>query len=196
MKFINIHGMESNGNNSKYKWIKSNYSNSDIVSPDINYMDENPINILDNLNNKINGFSYFKHSSYNNKIVIFGSSIGGFFGYILSVMNPDITTILFNPSLVPFSRLNSVHKMSYDKINLYSYLFNKYMFNFSNDFSETGFGKNLYVFTGKNDNIVNFNTETKGILPNTFKNIYTFDSDHQMKITDEIGNKINEIIKE
>ncbi len=189
MKFINIHGTKSSGKNGKYNWIKFNYSKCDIFSPDIDYIDANAINILNQFNNKV---QFYKNKD---KTIIFGSSLGGFFGYILSVMNPEITTLLFNPSLVPFSRLNSKYKMNYENISIYSSLFAKYMLNFTNDFEETAFGKNLHIFIGKNDNIVNFKNETKGILPNNFENIYTFESDHQMLITTEIGNKIKEIIK-
>lgn len=63
---LNIHGYNSSGNNSKYKFLTEEYKNDLIISPTFDYKNDNPYNILDSLKNAVT--SNFEKGKY--KIVV------------------------------------------------------------------------------------------------------------------------------
>lgn len=173
---LNIHGLESKGNNSKYDFlVKNEYKN--IISPTFDYINENPYNILDRLSN------YIKLNNDTDNCVI-GSSLGGFFAYCLNVKY-NMKTILLNPSLMPFINLAKKENVSFNNINKYIEIFGKYV-------GKANYN-NLNVIIGKNDEIIDHKNITSVLIPNLKYNYVN--SDHRMEITNEIGNLIKDIIK-
>ncbi len=95
MRILNIHGYTGSAENSACSVLRK--MGYDVVSPQLDYDSMSPDSVLDVLSRRI---------SDNNIIV--GTSLGGFFGAILSA-RLGIPVILVNPCLMPFltlSRLN------------------------------------------------------------------------------------------
>ena len=86
---VNIHGFESSGENSKYKWLKESI-------------------VLKTLRDKINAV---QRADASEPVCIVGSSLGGFFANILSVIFPNARTVMLNPSLLPFLTLGKKHDL-------------------------------------------------------------------------------------
>ena len=59
---LNIHGYNSSGKNSKYKFLTEEYKNDLIISPTFDYKNDNPYNILDSLKNAVT--SNFEKGKY------------------------------------------------------------------------------------------------------------------------------------
>ena len=102
---VNIHGFESSGENSKYKWLKENYS-CEIYSPTFDYRNTNPRIVLKTLRDKITAV---QRADTAEPVCIVGSSLGGFFANILNVIFPNARTVMLNPSLLPFLTLGKKH---------------------------------------------------------------------------------------
>lgn len=85
MKIVYIHGFASSGNSLKYNKLKKMYPNLDIISPDL---DTNPKNAINQLTDIIH------HS--NDKIILIGTSLGGFYTIYLSTKF-DIPSFIINP---------------------------------------------------------------------------------------------------
>lgn len=88
MTILNIHGFGGSPYNSAYSALQAN-NYTDIISPSIDYNAETPENIMAKLRNIIadNGID-----------LIVGTSLGGFFGAVLSA-EKNIPVILVNPCL-------------------------------------------------------------------------------------------------
>ena len=175
---LNIHGYNSSGNNSKYKFLTEEYKNDLIISPTFDYKNENPYNILDSLKNAVT--SNFEKGKY--KIVV-GSSLGGFYAYCLSAIY-DIRTILINSSLMPFINLNTRYDVSDTICKKYIELFSKYVY-------EPAFG-NLEIIVSNNDNIINHNEITRSVVSS--KKFYVVKGEHHMRMTDELKSLIKRLI--
>lgn len=94
MTILNIHGFGGSPYNSAYSALQAN-NYTDIISPSIDYNAETPENIMAKLRNIIadNGID-----------LIVGTSLGGFFGAVLSA-EKNIPVILVNPCILPFLHL-------------------------------------------------------------------------------------------
>lgn len=178
----NIHGFGSNGRNNKYVWLKKNYTD-DIFSPTFDYKKDNPLNILNHLYNKI--------KLNKNKNYVIASSIGGFFGYIIHVIDPAVTTILLNPSLLPFINLMNKYNVDYHIVKTYARLFGEYFYDY--DF-EYGFYDSLHVIYNPNDHIIDHHKTTLAALPHSFSNIYKVKAPHSMPIKGEVERIIKKLI--
>lgn len=94
MNILNIHGFGGSPHNSAYAALQSNNCN-DIYSPSIDYNAETPEDILGKL----------RYIIADKRIdLIVGTSLGGFFGAVLSA-EKNIPVILVNPCLLPFLHL-------------------------------------------------------------------------------------------
>ncbi len=179
----NIHGYGSDGKNSKYRWLRKNYTDN-IFSPTFDYSKDNPLNILNHLYNKIKLSKEDKH-------VIVASSLGGFFGYILHVIDPSIITILLNPSLIPFGSLMTKYRVDYHITKMYARLFGEYFYDYD---SEYGFYDSLHVIYNPNDHIIDHHKTTIAALPHSFRNIYKVKAPHRMPIKGEVERIIKKLI--
>ena len=87
MKIAYLHGLESSIDPSSLKiiWLKENFDQ--IYTPTINY------------NNKESFNNIITHIKKQNPDYIVGSSMGGYFAYLIGA-TLGITTILFNPAVI------------------------------------------------------------------------------------------------
>lgn len=90
MKILNIHGYMGSAENSACSVLKK--TGYDVISLQIDYDSMSPYSVLDMLIRQI---------SDNNITHIVGTSLGGFFGAVLSA-ELDVPVILINPCLMPF----------------------------------------------------------------------------------------------
>ena len=87
MKIAYLHGLESsvNPNSPKIKWLNSNFDQ--VYSPVIDYKQDNMFNDI------------LEHIKRINPDYIVGSSMGGYFTYLIgSILG--IETVLFNPAVI------------------------------------------------------------------------------------------------
>lgn len=94
MKILNIHGYMGSSENFACSVLRK--MGYDVISPSLDYDSMSPENVLDILSQQITD---------NNVTYIVGTSLGGFFGAILSA-RLDIPVILVNPCLIPFLTLS------------------------------------------------------------------------------------------
>lgn len=85
---LNIHGLYGNQYNTNYKELIKRYSESEIISPQIDFVGTSPFEVLDSL--KVISDVDF----------VVGNSFGGFFAYLLSCIY-DVDCILINPCIPP-----------------------------------------------------------------------------------------------
>lgn len=178
---INIHGYNFDkhlnpGKNNKYEWLSNTY-NDEIVSIDIDYNSVSPKQITDILIGKI------KLAEYNEKTVnIVGNSLGGFIGLYLHCIYPNINTVLFNPSLVPFISLKGVlpNWILEDYLSLFGYIYEKPEYNFNK----------LHVFISRDDERIDHEKTTLVVLYNRNYDLIKVEGGHNLKINDEIKNII------
>ena len=87
---LNLHGFASTGNNSKYKALKEAFPHENIVSPTLPIDPAEVIKVID--------------ENIQEKMIVVGSSLGGFYAYYTSVIYRK-HCILVNPSLKPWRTL-------------------------------------------------------------------------------------------
>ncbi len=94
MKILNIHGYMGSSENSACSVLKK--MGYDVISIQLDYDNMSPYSVLDMLLRQI---------SDNNITHIVGTSLGGFFGAVLSA-ELDVPVVLVNPCLMPFVYLS------------------------------------------------------------------------------------------
>ncbi|MCJ8344840.1 hypothetical protein MJH12_04815 [bacterium] len=146
---INIHGYNSNGQNSKFHFLKSIFPNETILSPDLPFEPKASIETLRSIILK-----------QKEKIMVVGSSLGGFYAYYIAARF-SLSVCLINPSLIPFINLvdqmvsNSEldHQISIDHLKELRDLF-------SVSYLEAEQSK-VNVFVTKDDDVINHQAVTK-----------------------------------
>ncbi len=180
---VNIHGFESSGENSKYKWLKENYD-CEIDSPTFDYRNTTPRIVLKALRDKINAVQREKPSE---PIKIVGSSLGGFFANILNVIFPNARTVMLNPSLLPFLTLGKKYDLPVWIRKEYASLVAEYVY-------EHQSYDNVMVLLADEDEEINHDVLTLPMLPENFRNVYKVHATHKMEINGEIGDMIKKFL--
>lgn len=178
MIIVNIHGFESSGENSKYKWLKNNYS-CEIYSPTFDYRNTNPRIVLKTLRGRITE----AERAGEGPVRIIGSSLGGFFANILNIIFPHARTVLLNPCLFPFLSLGSKYDLPVWIRKEYASLVSEYVYEHPNY-------DNMMVLLSDEDEELNHDVLTRPMFPKHFRNIETVRATHRMDIDEEIGEKI------
>lgn len=180
---VNIHGFESSGDNSKYKWLKENYD-CEIYSPTFDYRNTNPRIVLKTLRDKINAV---QRENPSEPIKIVGSSLGGFFANILNVMLPHARTVMLNPSLLPFLTLGKRYDLPIWIRKEYASLVAEYVYEHpSYDY--------VMVLLSDEDEVINHDVLTLPMLPKNFRNVHKVRGTHRMEISGEIGDMIKKFL--
>lgn len=94
---LNLHGLYGNARNTNYQLLAGLYSENCIISPQIDYAETSPVEILDELKE-------YKEIDY-----VVGNSFGGFFAYMLSNMH-HMPCLLVNPCIPPQRYITSLVK--------------------------------------------------------------------------------------
>jgi predicted esterase YcpF (UPF0227 family) len=186
--------MNSNGNNSKFKWLKNNNHGHDVYSPTFDYKNENPISILDHLKNKIS-LEYKEETPKSTIEYVAGSSLGGFYAYALNKQYPCIKSILINPSLVPFLTLRKNHALPFWICQKYLEIFTRYIYDDDEDYLIYGGSNNLYVIIGGQDEVIDHENMTIPLLSNNNQIYIVKDGNHRLEITSEVEDILKSIIK-
>lgn len=143
MKILNIHGYTGSAENSACSVLRK--MGYDVVSPQLDYDLMSPDSVLDVLGQQI---------SDNNITHIVGTSLGGFFGAVLSARF-GVPVILVNPCLMPFVTLPRLN--SKGSIRPYLRLFSE----ISNmDISATS------TIIGGQDDVIDYHDFTQNLLRN------------------------------
>jgi predicted esterase YcpF (UPF0227 family) len=162
---INIHGLGSNGENSKYRWLAENAAGHDIWSPTIVYENTSAHDILEFLAGRI--------PEAKSGVYVVGSSMGGFFARIINQMFPDVVAILINPALAPFIGLRGT-------VDCSGYLELAAKHAYSDDRN----WRNLHVLIGNSDELIDHEKVTLQMLPPDFDAIYRIKGGaHQMPVS-------------
>ncbi len=143
MRILNIHGYKGNPENSAYYALENIYC--EVVSPTVRYDSEEPEKIIEKL----------RKMFINNECdVIVGTSLGGFFGAVLSV-RLGVPVILVNPCLMPFVTLPRLDFKG--DINKYMRLFPEIL---DIDISATS------TIIGGQDDVIDYHDFTEKLLRN------------------------------
>jgi predicted esterase YcpF (UPF0227 family) len=186
---INIHGFGGRGDNSKYKWLCENAGHHEIYSPTLDYVSENPGNILSHLSNRIS-LLWQTNSEDAADVCVVGSSLGGFFARRLNQIYPGVTAILINPSLAPF--LTARNRLPVHQCQGYLNLLAEYAYE---DDPEYGNKYRLHVIIGDSDEVIDHERMTKPLLPTSFDQLYTIKGGtHQLEITPEVDAILRSVI--
>ncbi|MDL2297972.1 hypothetical protein LJC40_02325 [Synergistaceae bacterium OttesenSCG-928-D05] len=174
--FINLHGLESNGKNSKYQYLLSKgISPDDIYSPTFDYWGQCPYAVFNILQGRVNMYtSLHEHDN----ITIIATSYGGFFGHLLHMIFPYIKTVLITPSLLPLHAFEGTRQTFLSQILALS---GKYMFLADNT-------ERLDVILARNDTVVDNKLNERLLISGTRVH-YLENAGHRVSI-DEIG-KLN-----
>ena len=180
---VNIHGFESSGENSKYKWLKENYS-CEIYSPTFDYRNTNPRIVLKTLRDKITAV---QRTDAAEPVCIVGSSLGGFFANILNVIFPNARTVMLNPSLLPFLTLgkNTIFRSGYARNTPRSWP------STSTSIRAT---TTSWSCSPTRTREINHDVLTLPMLPKSFRNVHKVHATHRMEISDEIGDMIKKFL--
>ena len=161
---INIHGLHSSGENSKYAWLKRNAPRHEIWSPTIDYERANAHDILSMISENI--------PDEQTGVYILGSSLGGFFARIINQMFQDVVAILINPAFAPFIGLRGV-------VECQGYLELAAQYLYSDDKN----WRNLYVIAGDSDEVIDHEEITMKMLPPGFDAMHWIrGGTHQMPV--------------
>jgi predicted esterase YcpF (UPF0227 family) len=162
---INIHGLGSNGENSKYRWLAENAAGRDIWSPTIAYENMGAEDILEFLASRL--------PEAKPGVYAVGSSLGGFFARIINQLFPDVVAILINPALAPFIGLRGT-------VDCRGYLGLAAKHAYSDDKD----WRNLHVLIGDSDELIDHEKITLQMLPPDFDAIYRIKGGtHQMPVS-------------
>lgn len=141
MKVLNIHGYKGGSENTACSVLKN--MGFEVISPQLNYNDMSPQETLNTLRNYLNGCD-----------AIVGTSLGGFFGILLSV-EFNTPVILVNPCLMPFLTLTRLGFTG--EIQPYIELFP--------EITKIDLSLESTIIGGK-DNIIDYHDMTKRLLNN------------------------------
>ena len=162
---INIHGLGSNGENSKYAWLRENAPGREIWSPTIDYAGAGAREILDFLTGHL--------PEDKRDVFVVGSSMGGFFARIINQMYQDAAAILINPALAPFIGLRGV-------VDCQGYLDLAAKYAYSDDKNWL----NVSVIAGDADELIDHGKVTLQLLPPGFDAIrWIRGGTHQMPVS-------------
>jgi predicted esterase YcpF (UPF0227 family) len=152
---LNIHGYNSNGENSKFQYLKSIFPNETIVSPTLPF---NPKDTAEQLKSII--------LKQKEKILVVGSSLGGFYAYYIAARF-SLNVCLINPSLIPF--VNLVDRMLEQKDIVESQRVSIEQLKELRDLFSLSYleaeKKNVNVFVCNDDDVINHVAVTKKMSP-------------------------------
>jgi predicted esterase YcpF (UPF0227 family) len=182
---INIHGFTGSGNNTKFRWLRENTNNHEIYSPSFDYSMLSPESILNQLSARVLSYSDTTSGGLDGLYVL-GSSLGAFFARCLNLLYPKLTTVLINPSLVPFLTLRGY-------IDCRAYLTLLAKLAYTDDAS--GQESKLHVILGDADELIDHEKLTKPLLPPDFKQIYVIKGGiHRLDLDPEVSNILKSIL--
>lgn len=180
---LNIHGYGSNGHNSKYEWISANVKGRELVSPTNDYDHRTPASILTELSALI-------EDADPREARIVGTSLGGFFAACLHVMRPEITTILVNPSLMPF-----VTMRKYDVPNEARLLYFERFKPIFERFASGDRDDRLHVIYGDADEVIAHDSLTLPLLPEGARTYRIEGGDHRMPVVGKFAQILAELLE-
>ncbi|MCI8326579.1 MAG: hypothetical protein HFI37_02255 [Lachnospiraceae bacterium] len=85
---LNLHGLNGSRHNTNYKLLLKIYSKDKIISPQIDYENISPLQLVEDL------------QQYREVDCMVGSSLGGFYAYVLSSIC-KVPCVLVNPCIPP-----------------------------------------------------------------------------------------------
>jgi len=181
---INIHGLASSGDNSKFAWLKANVPGREIYSPTFDYTLQTPRSVLDTLIGHASGAEY-----------VLGSSLGGFFAALLNRIFPRLVTVLINPAFVPFLSLGSVDGLPVGMCKRYHELFGLYYYENSDSYYEKRGQDNLHVLLGSDDDLLRHDVITKPLLPDRCRVYDIAHGTHRLEFTPEVNGILRSIFR-
>lgn len=179
---LNIHGYGSNGENTKFIWLKANVTGHEIISPTIDYDREMPEEIFARL------AALIKDADASGTFIV-GTSLGGSYAARLHAARPDITTILVNPSLMPFVTLR--------KYDVPMAALRRYFEHFEPTFEHFTSGRpdeRLHVIYGDADEVIAHDAITLPLLPDGVNTYRIEGGDHRMPVEGKFAETMKKII--
>lgn len=183
-----IHGFSSSGNSTKANMLRDYYtSKENIISPDLHVEPKKSFELLENI----------LMSSIDEKKLIIGSSLGGF--YALNLFRKYlIPTVLINPALYPWKQLKSYIGENINFGTGKKFLWKEEYLN-QLRLIESGTEKNiklnnLFLIVAKDDELIDYN-ESINLLGKTGRLIIWDDAGHEFRRFPEALELIDEFYK-
>jgi len=104
---LNIHGYQGSSKNTMFQILEELFPDQVLVSPQLNYDEASPLEIIKTLETKVSLRAEAKESGDSDhsdelKLIV-GTSLGGFFAASLWAKFKTVPTILFNPAFTPWT---------------------------------------------------------------------------------------------
>lgn len=180
---IYIHGFSSSANSTKGQILKDYFAGKEkVLTPGLPEEPDKTIKVLEDLIN----------SAKNEKVMLIGSSLGGFYALVLHSKYKNISTVLINPALYPYEQLKSYVGKNINRSNgeefewKEEYLVQLKKMNDNMNFKDDD---KVMLLLAKDDELINYK-ETLEIMGNTGEIISFDDAGHQFSRFSEVLDRI------
>ena len=185
---IYIHGFSSSANSTKGEILKVYFAGKEnVLTPGL---PEEPFKTIDMLEELID-------SAKGEKIMLIGSSLGGFYALVLHSKYKNLRTVLINPALYPYEQLKPYVGKNINRSNgeefewKKEYLYQLKEFNDAIDFKNL---KNILLLLAKDDELIDYK-ETLELIGETGETILFDNAGHQFSRFSEVLDRMYEFCK-
>ncbi len=185
---IYIHGFSSSANSTKGQMLKDYFAGKEnVLTPGL---PEEPNKAIKQLEDLIN-------SAKDEKVMLIGSSLGGFYALVLHSKFKNLRTVLINPALYPYEQLKPYVGRNINRSNGEEFEWKEeYLFQLKelNGIIEFENQKNIFLLLAKDDELINY-IETLDAIGKYCETILLDNAGHQFSRFNEVLDKINEFYK-
>lgn len=185
---IYIHGFSSSANSTKGQILKDFFKGEEnVLTPGLPEEPYKTINILEGLIN----------SAKDEKVMLIGSSLGGFYALVLHSKFKNLRTVLINPALYPYEQLKPYVGKNINRSNgeefewKEEYLSQLKKLNDAIDFEKL---KNILLLLAKDDELIDYK-ETLELIGKTNEIILLDNAGHQFSRFNEVLESINKFYR-
>ncbi|MFA5403862.1 MAG: YqiA/YcfP family alpha/beta fold hydrolase [Ignavibacteria bacterium] len=185
---IYIHGFSSSANSTKGQILKDYFTGKvKVHTPGLPEEPDKTIKVLEELIN----------SAKDEKVMLIGSSLGGFYALALHSRYKNLRTVLINPALYPYEKLKSYVGKNINKSNGEEFEWKEeyltQLKNMNNEIDFTNLDR-VTLLLAKDDELIDYN-ETLELLGKAGDVILFDDAGHRFSKFEEVLDKIYELYK-
>jgi uncharacterized protein len=185
---IYIHGFSSSANSTKGRILKEYFGDKEkVLTPGLPEEPNKTMQVLEELIN----------SAKNEKILLVGSSLGGFYALALHSKYKNLRTVLINPALYPYEQMKVYIGMNINRSNGETFEWKEeYLSQLKkiNDEMDDKHLESVMLLLAKDDELLDYK-DTVNFLGKTGETILLNNARHQFSIFIEVLDEINKFYK-
>ena len=185
---IYIHGFSSSANSTKGQILKDYFAGKEnVLTPGL---PEEPNKTIKHLENLIN-------TAKDEKVLLIGSSLGGFYAFVLHSKYKNLRTVLINPALYPYKQLKPYVGKNINRSNGEEFEWKEeYLSQLKKMNDEMNFKdiNGIMLLLAKDDELINYK-ETLDEIGNSNKTILLDNAGHQFSRFNEVLDRIYDFYK-